>query len=373
MNVVINALSARLGGGQTYIKNLLRYPELFKGEALYILAPDSLKIPEHQRIKRVPIAFPTTNPLARAVWEKLMLPVLLKKLSAKVLFCPGGLINCTPPVGCKTVTMFRNMLPFDPVQKVKYPPGLMKMKLALLEKGFLRSMQSADLVIFISEFAKKLILERVAGHLKNAVTIPHGLSEQFRTAEKQTVPRPPGLPLRDYLLYVSIFHVYKNQLEVVRAFHLLRQKRRTPEMLVLAGHNQSEYGRRVRAEIKKLGLENDVILIGHVDYDQLPGLYHHAYLNIFASECENCPNSLLEAMGAGSPLVVSRVPPMPEFGQEAPIYFDPVSPADLAATLCTVLDDPELLNAMAERSRDRAAEFSWEETIRQTWAAITKL
>ena len=110
------------------------------------------------------------------------------------------------------------------------------------------------------------------------------------------------MPNNDYILYVSIFDIYKNQLEVVRGFSELRKNRPTLEKLVLAGYNDSSYGAEVKREISRLGLEDKVILPGNVPHRELPAVYQHAKINLFASECENCPNILLEAMGAGRPL-----------------------------------------------------------------------
>ena len=128
MNIVVNAFSARRGGGQTYLANLLRYAEDFRDATFFILVPDSLSLPRSPQIIKIPINWPTENPLLRACWEKMMLPRLLKELKVDVLFCPGGLINTKPPRGCKTVTMFRNMLPFDYGQRAKYPLGLERLR-----------------------------------------------------------------------------------------------------------------------------------------------------------------------------------------------------------------------------------------------------
>ena len=151
MTIVINAFSARRGGGQTYLLNLLQYLDDCTCMSIIVLAPDSLKLLDHPAIKRVVVNWPTDNPLLRILWEKFMLPKILVKMNADVLFCPGGLINTRAPKGCKTVTMFRNMIPFDVAVRKKYPLGLMRVRNWLLERSMLSSMTKADLVIFISE------------------------------------------------------------------------------------------------------------------------------------------------------------------------------------------------------------------------------
>ncbi len=373
MKIVINALSARRGGGQTYLLNLLHHLDCCNNMNIFILTPDSLQLPSHPQINRIRTNWPTDNPLLRTLWERFALPKLLRKLEADILFCPGGLVNTTVPESCKTVTMFRNMIPFDPVQRAKYPFGLMRMRNWLLERSMLKSMINADLVIFISDFARGVIEERDGVRLNSAITIPHGLSKHFKIPAESRLMRPSWLPKEEYLLYVSIFDVYKNQMEVVRGFSLLKKQRHTPEKLVLVGHNSSKYGQRVKREIFRLGLQDDVILAGNISYAELPNLYYYAKLIIFASECENCPNILLEALGAGRPLIVSDRQPMPEFGGDAAVYFDPASPDDLAYKIASIIDDSSHMETLATKARERSFYYDWRKTANLTWNAIEKL
>ncbi len=371
MVIVINALSARRGGGQTYLLNLLRHMDACREAYVYVLAPATLKLPEHPRITRQQMRWPTENPLLRTLGERMLLPGLLKRLNADILFCPGGLVNTVPPRGCRTVTMFRNMMPFDHVQRKKYPYGLMRMRNWILERALLKSMVKADLVIFISDFAKSVIESRAGGLLRDTITIPHGINEHFKVTGP--LPRPTWLPREDYFLYVSILDVYKGQLEIVRGYHLLKQRRQTREKLILAGLDTTAYAHKVRGAIEKLGLQEDVILTGNIPYADLPAVYHHAKVNIFASQCENCPNILLEALGAGRPLLVSNHPPMPEFGGDAVDYFDPTSPEEVASKLLAVIDDAGRLAILSKRARNRADMYDWKNTAHKTWSALIGL
>jgi len=372
INIIINALSARRGGGQTYLTNLLQNMNGFNGDKIFVLSPESLQIPYHPKIDKIRIKWPTENPLFRALWERYCLPGLLKKLNVDLLFCPGGLINTPVSKNYKTVTMFRNMIPFDRVQRAKYPYGLMRIRNWILERIMLKSMLKADLVIFISDFARKLIDERTGFKIKNTVTIPHGINNIFKISENKIPNRPQWIP-KDYYLYVSIFDVYKNQLEVVKAYQLLKKRRNTVEKLVLAGHNESDYGQQVLHEICKLGLQKDIIVPGEVNYQELPGAYYYAKLNIFASECENCPNILLEALGAGRPLLVSDKQPMPEFGGNAAVYFDASSPSDLADKISTIVDDDNKRKQMSLKAREQSLHYDWCKTADRTWEVIENI
>ena len=373
MKILINALSARRGGGQTYVTNLLQNMNGFNGDKIFVLTPDSLQIPSHPKIERIRVNWPTKNPLIRAIWERFLLPRILKKKHVDILFCPGGLINTPASENYKTVTMFRNMIPFDRAQRAKYPYGLTRIRNWILERIILRSMLKADLVIFVSDFAKQIINKLTGFKLKNAVTIPHGINNIFKISKKKIADRPKWLPKEEYLLYVSTFDVYKNQIEVVKAYDLLKKRRKTTEKLVLAGHNESAYGKKVIREIFRLGLQNDIILPGEVTYTELPNVYYYAKLNIFASECENCPNILLEALSAGRPLIVSNHPPMPEFGGNSVQYFEPSSAFDLADKISLIIDDHIEMNKMSLKAIERSNRYDWSKTACQTWEAIEKL
>jgi glycosyltransferase involved in cell wall biosynthesis len=159
----------------------------------------------------------------------------------------------------------------------------------------------------------------------------------------------------------------------VQAYAILKQRRMTPEELVFVGTESPEYGWKVRVEIRRLGLESDVLIKGHVAYEEMPALFQHALLNIFASECENCPNILLEALAAGSPVVVSNCPPMPEFAGDAVIYFDPKAPDQLADKLSEILGDPCLRKELSERALERSRMYDWQSTAIRTWSTIASM
>ena len=344
-----------------------------KDVEFFILTSTSITFSDRDNVKHYNVRWPTTNPLLRGIWERMFLSDYLRKIRADILFCPGGLINLKAPPSCKTVTMFRNMIPFDPVQQKKYGYGLQRLRSLLLNFLMRHSMVRSDLVIFISNYAYELIRQKLNGKLKRTVLIPHGLHNRFKTAGLTDIRRPDWLPSNDYLLYVSKFDVYKNQLEVVRGYKILKKLRQTDEKLILAGEHHTRYGQQVKEEIFNMGLQDEIILPGDIPYQELPMVYKHAKLNIFASECENCPNILMEALGAGKPLLVSNRQPMPEFGSDAVVYFDPSSPEDMAEKLKSIIDERNIMDELSEKASDLAHSYNWEKTAELTLNVIKKL
>ena len=369
--MLIDALNARQGGGQTYLLNLLtRLPE---GEPslIYLLAPEDIgKQVESERVRLLKPWWPVKNGLLRALWEGLFLRRQARQLGASIIFFPGGIVGGEAPLGGRRATMFRNVIPFDLAQRRRYSLGYQRIRNWVLERVMLRSMVDADLVIFLSNYGRSLI-ERSAGRrIAGAVTIPHGVSPLFREAAG---PRPGWVPDHPYLLYVSSFEPYKAQLEVVQAFARVVQHWHEPLSLVFVGPSNTAYAAEVKREIKRLGLADRVLMPGNRPYGELPAAHHHSLIGIFASEAENCPNALLEAMAAGKPILCSRRPPMPEFGGDAVLYFEPSDVEELSSQLLRLLHEPLTRERLGMAAAQWSRRFDWNETARTTWKALQHL
>ena len=367
---MINAFSAKLGGGKTYLHNLLsRLPEGADLD-IRIFCQDDLPLPLDPRIRRELLRWPTNNLLLRTLWEKIALPRYLAANKADLLFCPGGVVATKVPKQVKVVTMFRNMIPFDDKLVRAMPWGQMRLRNFILKRVMLKSMAGADLTIFISDHARKVI--EALTPIPNPLTIPHGISDKFREGA-DTPLRPAGAPSERYILYVSRFDVYKHHDVVVEGFAALPPELRQQYRMVFLGETNLPPFKPLRERIIALGLDDAVIIVGAVPYDSLPAWYAYADAILFASSCENCPNILLESLGAGRPVLSSDVMPMPEFGGPGLAYFSPFDPQSIAKSLRETLESPKRAAAIANAARERSLHYDWTNTAQKTWNAIVEL
>lgn len=375
MRVLINGLSARLGGGQTYLLNLLRHVPQDAGWKVFLLCPDSLDLTGLSgNVERVESRLKLDNPFHRAIWEHFNLGKLAGRLDADLLFSPGGLLppGSLPP-GVKTAVTFQNMLPFDKAQRKRYPLGYRRLRDWLLERGLSSAMRKANLVIFISRFAQEFIRAKL-GHLAGrSVVIPHGIDPRFFPDADNPLHLPAGVPTGEYFLYASFIDHYKSQIEVVRAFAQVRQLSKTQASLLLVGAENPPYGETLRREIDSLKLGEVVKVMGNLPHHDLPALYQHAQINLFASCTENCPNILLEMMASGRPALVSDRGPMPEFGGQTVTYFDPENVEQLVERWLRLLSDPEQGSSLTAAAIDRVSTMQWERTASSTWGVMAEV
>lgn len=372
--IVVEALSALQGGGQTYLLHLFQNIPRDWGGKYRVVAILPFKFVDRLSsglpIEILTPEFPARSLVHRVLWFWIRLPQLLKNLKADVLFCPGGTLATRRLHGARSAVTHQNMLPFDLGERKRYPYGYLRARLCLLHFIQGASFRDADLVIFISEYAKLVIDRCIPQRHGRSVLVPHGLSDHFR---QRGASVPVEVKEIEYVLYVSILDYYKAQLEVISAWARLRRRRPTHEKLILVGAENSSYGSRVRELILSLGLQDEVLITGNVPYEQLPAYYHNAKVNLFASSCESCPNILLEAMAGGRPVLCSSHPPMPEFGGDAAAYFDPYNLDQLAELLARFLDDETLRERMGAAALKRSQLYQWRDSAYKTWSALDEL
>lgn len=372
MRIIIDGRSSRTGGGQTYLRNLLRSDLPSDVSEVILFAPASLGcVGANTRIRIVQVPELLTRPVLRAVVGDRWVQRACQAEHSDVVLFAGGSVPRRATRGCVRVTMARNMLPFSITERQRYRLGYIRLRLFLLQHRLVSSANRADYVIMVSDLARETLGRRVTGVLDRSVVITHGVVQDLTQSARGV--RPSWLPER-YCVYVSNVEPYKRQIEVVQAYAELKVQVPDTGSLLLVGPLSSKwYAKRVRREVRSLGLERDILLTGEVANTDLPMIYREAAFGVFASSCEACPNALLEAMSSGLALVVSTARPMPDFAGDAVLYCDPTDPSSISKQMVKLSTDPGLRRTLKSRAKERASEYRWEETAARTWRLLTEL
>ncbi len=366
--IVVNALSALRGGGQTYILNFLRYLPEGDYEILLLVSSHNKGIFEFcstSRIKLYEATWASKSIIHRTLWERFYLPSFLAIKDVDVYYAPGGVMITKVPKGVVSVTALRNMLPFDDRERGRFSLfSYIRFKLWILKYVFLKSYEISDKVVFISKYSKSIVKKYIPEIDKKSTVIPHGLNSLFLKS-KRIYKLPDNLKENNFYLYVSILDVYKAQKEIIQAWKvLIKDGFRYP--LVLVGPKYNNYGEEVVSMIDELDLHGKVVYLGKIDYEKLPDLYKSARVLIFASSCECCPNILLEKLSSGKPVICSDIQPMPEFGEDAVEYFNPYMPETLVNKVREVEGRQGMINELSEKSTKQASKFDWSKTVKKT-------
>ena len=220
-----------------------------------------------------------------------------------------------------------------------------------------KAILAADRVICISENTKKDLLERYAV-AEEKVVVTYLASE----IDASDANGPEPVPARPYFLYVGSRSRYKNFDGLLRAFARAASSR--PELaLCVVGTPFTEAENKL---INDLGLSERMEHYGHAGDKHLAKLYRCSLALVYPSLYEGFGISPLEAMSCGTVAVVSNASSLPEVVGDAGLLFDPRALDELADILLSLTDDEGLRQALIEKGRHRAAQFSWAKTVAQT-------
>lgn len=131
----------------------------------------------------------------------------------------------------------------------------------------------------------------------------------------------------------------------------------------------------LRAQAARLGVADRVSLPGRVPQGVVPAVMACCDLFVLNTEYEGLPHTVLEAFGAGLPVLTTNVCGNPEVvtHEQNGLLIPPRDPAALKAAIQRAMAEPERLKSFAERSRGKLREFSWETLYDQTVALFEKV
>jgi glycosyltransferase involved in cell wall biosynthesis len=180
--------------------------------------------------------------------------------------------------------------------------------------------------------------------------VPNGVDAgQFGTvtdAEVAAARARYQLP-EHFILTVGAHRPHKNHAVLIRA-------------LVIVGSSDPRFPDVLPRQIDQLGVQARVKLVPDVAEDWLPAVYQAASAFAFPSVSEGYGIPVLEAMAAGTPVVISAIPALTEVAGGAALAVPPGDVTSWASALAAVLSDAALASRLAAAGRAVAASASWE-------------
>jgi glycosyltransferase involved in cell wall biosynthesis len=110
-----------------------------------------------------------------------------------------------------------------------------------------------------------------------------------------------------------------------------------------------------------LGLDDAVTFTGRLDSDQMAALYQNATILLNPSLADNMPNSLLEAMASGVPIVSTNVGGIRYLveHEKSALLVPPGDPAAMSAAALRVIEDPCLAELLRTSALDAVKSYAW--------------
>jgi glycosyltransferase involved in cell wall biosynthesis len=208
-------------------------------------------------------------------------------------------------------------------------------------------------IMTVSAFSARELAVRYG--IRRRITVGReGWSHALARGEAAPVLARHGLESGRYLLLVGSLKPNKNLDVVARALAL----QAVPWTIAVAGAADARIFRNSRQP------EGQLKLLGYVPEDDLGVLYAHADWLLFPSFYEGFGLPALEAMANGCPVIAAHAGALPEVCADAALYFDPRSPAALAALLAGPARDPAVRQRVGRAAIARLAHYTWTASAR---------
>lgn len=342
----VNFSRALSGGGRKYLGQFVRHNSL--ASTTLILHPEHRSIMEGYEGE---VIYAPSNVLLSILWQIVVLPLHIEKESV--------LLNADATcfyLGNKSVVMSRDMLSFEPGVLETYPFGFRKLRLILIKYIQLRNLLKADVAVFLTDYARRVIVgDRKK---KGALTIiPHGIDSQKWFLNKR-------IDKIKSFIYVSNGARYKNHKKLLEAFRLYQEQ--NPESrLYLVGALSGECSKEIELFVKE-SFSGGIELTDFLDSRQMCEYYSKADCVLFSSECENMPNTMLEGMATGLPVLSSVRGPMTEVLGDNGVYYDPRS----VSSIVNVLEEAgkmtsDQIECYTSYIQERVSMYNWNKSIKQ--------
>lgn len=263
------------------------------------------------------------------------------------------------------LTRGRSVVTIYDASFLRFPEAAERKNRAYLSRRIGETVRRADVIVTISEFSRREILELLPAAPDRVTAIYPGLNHALHRPSEETVRdvrRRLALD-RPYLLFVGTLEPRKNIPFLIEVFDRWTS---FDGDLVLAGMT----GWRAEPIFDAMRTARRSARIRHLDFvpeADLAALYAGASLFVFPSLYEGFGFPPLEAMACGVPVVASTRGSLPEVLGDAALTVESFDPEAWIQALNRLLTDDTVRAAQQQRGLRRVGRYTWQRTAQQTW------
>ena len=185
--------------------------------------------------------------------------------------------------------------------------------------------------------------------------------------ERFNNPAPHRTTRRHLLIARNLEPIYDNE-TAIRAFFTVH--RSYPDAtLTIAG--SGPLANQLRALAESLGLAGAITFAGRLDRDAMAEAYRNADIAINPSLVDNMPNSVLEALASGVPVVTTNVGGVPYIVKDGhtALLVHPGSPEAMAAAILRLMGDADLSEQLVNNGQSEVQKYTWQ----QVWPLLSNV
>jgi glycosyltransferase involved in cell wall biosynthesis len=367
MDIIIDASRNRSGGAISHILGILNdgvNPNFYGINKIYVCSYSKLlkRIEDKPWLHKINHCFLEKSIIHQVLWQIFILPRMVKRKKIKVCLYTDAAAFVRVK---NSIVMSRDMLSFEPGHMELFPRVKDRLRLRIIGWLQIRSMQKARNVVFLTKYAQAVISKHT-GPLHSTTIIPHGLTNNFIDVWK----KKEKLSNTITIIYISNASYYKHHINVLRAVKKIKEMG-IDVRLNLIGANVGAASANLQRAIKAEDAKDYVRTTKFMNINELVDEIKKADIGIFASSCENMPNTLVEMMGSGIPIVCSNRGPMLEVLGSSNFTFNPFKTDEIFNVLVDMINNYDNALNHGQFCLLTSKKFTWQKCSRDTFKNIS--
>ncbi len=213
------------------------------------------------------------------------------------------------------------------------------------------SVQRVATLAVPSKFLQEVFLQ----FAMTAEIVPNVIDlSRFRTRGPRGQPDSGSVSI---LVARNLEPLYDNA-TALRAFAIVRERYPSARLTIAGSGPEAS---RLESLSTQLGLQGSVRFAGRLDRDDMADLYRAADVMLNPSLADNMPNSILEALACGVPVVSTNVGGVPFLVQDGvtALLVPPGDARSMADAALRLLDDNALWNRIAAAGVQEVQRYTW--------------
>lgn len=287
--------------------------------------------------------------IGRLLWTQVLLPLKVWRQQADALISPEYFTPYFSPV--PNYVTLHDALFFD--RKKDYG-AFFRMTLSCFAWP---SARKATQILTVSHHAKSEIVKNLSVSDAHVSVAYLGVKQFSQTTDRGRLS--PDV----FFLSVGVLEKRKNIINAIRAFAFTHKKYPHLKYYIVgqpAPFAQFDDSLAIREVTEELGLQDAVVLFGHVSDEQLASFYQNALALVFISTYEGFGLPILEGFGCRLPVLTSYGGATEEVAGNACELCHPLDLHSISQSMLRLVENQELREELVEKGLERVQQFTWD-------------
>jgi glycosyltransferase involved in cell wall biosynthesis len=369
MKVLVNAITAKMGGFKTLINSFIDNIDENDGNDYHFLVYEGAinkALFNKANTHIIETSVGDMNHFIRFFWYQIKLPKIIKQEKFDYMI---NLTNYGPTFpGCKEILLLHNP---KHVSKEIYNTFNLRNKFKLVFQDLVLklSLKGAHLLVVQTNYMKQGVAEKFKYPKDKIIIIPNAPTK----LKNNKIDSDLEYKLISFiesennvLSNITLYSKHKNLELLLEAIKYIKDNNLCKIKLILTvDKNENDDANKLINMIDKYNIHDYVMSVGNIKHEYIHQILNKSKAFVFPSYAETLGIPFIEAMRFGLPIIGADLGFAHDVCGDSALYFKYNSKEDLAKSIVNLLNDSNLQNKLIKNSSVRSDLYKEDEIVRK--------